>query len=182
MLDANQKKRIFQGIPESFTINNTNFNASKFYANQFVQKVYPSIILSYDITNTRWTGPLTILQNVDIVTTSEDGSDDSLEYSYESDLADVLTVNIYTADGKMKGMNSVFTVEQITREIRKYFEFLFNESDMTVVEMSDIRSMDSNQGSYYERRRMFDIYLRHGMTATYTVPRIKEVKRDIECE
>lgn len=173
MLSFEQRERIRVGIPATFTVDGANFTASKFYANQYVREVYPAITLDYSVLDSQWKGPLNGLIAASATTMD-------VIYDQGYDVVDVLTIDVYTADGQVQGKNSIRVVDYIVEEVYKWFQIDFDEPDICVVGLSPIRSMDEDQGSYFRRRRNFDVMLRHVVKKTKVVERIKEVDYSVE--
>jgi len=173
MLSLEQRKTVLQEIPNSFVVDNVQFTVSKFYANQFTRAQFPSIVLDYQISEDKEKGPL----NYKVSTTKLDAN--NLSYVHGIETVDVLTINVYTADGKTQNVNSIRVVDSITREVRKFFLHTFDHPDIVVRDMSSVSALDENEGSFWVRRRVFDVFLAHIDTTSSTVARIKDVNYSV---
>ena len=58
MLTIAQKKEVYQQIPKAFTVEGTEFNATTVYASQYLEDVFPAIVLNY-----AWTRPIHVPAN-----------------------------------------------------------------------------------------------------------------------
>jgi len=173
MLSLEQRKTVLQAIPNSFVVDGVQFTVSKFYANQFTRAQFPSIVLDYRLLESNPKGPLNFKIDIDRIDSK------NLSYKYGQETLDVLTINIYTADGKTQGVNSIRVADTIAREVKKFFLFTFDQPDMVVRDVSATSSLDENEGAFWVRRRVFDVFIAHVDAVSSTVARLEDVNYSV---
>lgn len=99
---------------------------------------------------------------------------------------DNLSINVYTKDyGSVDGgdfINGVLLADEIAGILHKFFEFeTENSIDLVIITQPDINNLDNLTPGEYQRRRQFDVHMRHLEDYTTTKEDIEEVEvEDVE--
>lgn len=94
---------------------------------------------------------------------------------------DNLSINVYTKDyGVVKDgtfINGVLLADEIAGQLHKFFEFeAENSIDLVMVTQQDITNLDDLTPGEYQRRRQFDVHMRHLESHETQLPNIDEVE------